>query len=196
MTEQGCQTPAMKERSVVRMILEKGMKLLDTKGHDYAGDDSAFTNFEFTGMVLDFAISRGVHGTDLSFLALISTKLARMIELRGSGKEPKNESIEDTSMDGANYNALWGGWILTKEEEDSDNFVTLAQLATLEKETGGSLTIEELNEWIKTTNTKIMKERAEELHPASQEEVDACMNRIRASGVKVYAGNEIGEMYP
>ncbi|GAF72715.1 unnamed protein product, partial [marine sediment metagenome] len=45
------------------------------------------------------------------------TKLGRMIELRGSGKTPKNESIADNSTDSANYDALWGGWILTKDRE-------------------------------------------------------------------------------
>jgi len=103
------------QRQKVREILERGMELLDAKGHDYAGDDSAFINFTFTGLALDYATSRGLKGEDLAFLALIATKIARMIELRGTGKEPKNESIEDTCMDLANYAALWGGWVLTNK---------------------------------------------------------------------------------
>lgn len=108
-------TPSDHQRDVVRGILQRGMELLDAKGHDYAGDDSAFINFTLTGIILDWAVSRGLQQEDLAFVSFIATKLARLIELRGSGKTPKNETIQDTCMDLANYAALWGGWILTSK---------------------------------------------------------------------------------
>jgi len=114
MTQVRVPTPSDHQRDVVRGILQRGMKLLDAKGHDYAGDDSTFINFTLTGTILDWAVSRGLQQEDLAFVSFIATKLARLIELRGSGKTPKNETIEDTCMDLANYAALWGGWILTK----------------------------------------------------------------------------------
>lgn len=110
-------TPSDMQRDVVRGILQRGMDLLDVKGHDYAGDDSAFINFTLTGLVLSHAVRRGLQQEDLAFVSFIATKLARLIELRGSGKTPKNETIEDTCMDLANYAALWGGWILTRKKE-------------------------------------------------------------------------------
>lgn len=116
MSEVRVPTPADMQRDKVRGILLKGMKLLDAKGHDYAGEDSTFVNFTLTGIILDWAISRGLQQEDLAFVSFIATKLARLIELRGSSKIPKNEAIEDTCMDLANYAALWGGWILTKQK--------------------------------------------------------------------------------
>ena len=116
-------TPSDHQRDVVRGILARGMELLDAKGHDYAGKDSAFINFTLTGMILDWAVSRGLQQEDLAFVSFIATKLARLIELRGSGKTPKNEAIQDTCMDLANYAALWGGWILTKTKADWLNLI-------------------------------------------------------------------------
>jgi len=117
MTQACIPTPSDMQRDVVRGILARGMELLDAKGHDYAGDDSTFINFTLTGIILDWAVSRGLQQEDLAFVSFIATKLARLIELRGSGKTPKNEAIEDTCMDLANYAALWGGWILTKTRQ-------------------------------------------------------------------------------
>ena len=123
MNEARIPTPSDYQRDVVRGILQRGMELLDAKGHDYAGKDSAFINFTLTGMILDWAVSRGLLQEDLAFVSFIATKLARLIELRGSGKTPKNEAIEDTCMDLANYAALWGGWVLTKNKVDWLNLI-------------------------------------------------------------------------
>jgi len=105
----------MNQRETVISLLYKARQLFVKKNKDYASDENAFSNFEFTGMVLDWAIKYGVCGADLAFIALLSTKMARMIELRGSGKDPENEPIEDTCIDQAVYSALWGGWILTRD---------------------------------------------------------------------------------
>ena len=117
MNEARVPTPADMQRDKVRGVLLKGMELLDAKGHDYAGDDLAFINFSLVGMILDWAVSRGVTGEDLAFVSDIARKFSRLIELRGSNKIPKNETIENTCMDLANYAALWGGWILTKDRK-------------------------------------------------------------------------------
>lgn len=103
------------QRAVVE-LLERGIAILDAKRHDYANDDDFFSNFRFTGMCLDFAIDAGLRGPDLAFLALITTKLARMIALRGGNKDAKNEPISNTCVDGSDYFALWGGFL--KEEID------------------------------------------------------------------------------
>jgi hypothetical protein len=92
-------------------LLARGFELLDAKAHDYAQAGDALSNFRFTGMVLDAAVVAGVHGADLAFLALLATKIARMIALRGKGVAAKNETITDTCVDMANYAALWGALV-------------------------------------------------------------------------------------
>ena len=84
------------------------------KNADYAKQEqNPFSNFDFTAMFLDWAIEQGVRGFDLSFLALIATKLARIINLRSSGAEPAviDEAITDTLADMGNYCFLWAGRI-------------------------------------------------------------------------------------
>ena len=100
---------------VAKELLQKGLSILDGKSHDYSQKGNAFSNFEFTGMILDFAELAGVEGTDLAFISLVSTKLARMIALRGRASEnaqPKNETLVDTCIDIANYAALWGAYVV------------------------------------------------------------------------------------
>jgi len=89
-------------------LLDSMKRLLEKKQHDYATDNDRLSNFKFSGMVLDWAIKSGMtDGAHLAFLSLITTKLARIIELVGAGKEAKNESIRDTLIDLANYAILW-----------------------------------------------------------------------------------------
>jgi len=104
------------QRRVVLGLLQNSMKILEAKNQDYSADDDAFSNFRFTGLCLDYAIQMGVGGPHLAFLALIATKLARLFALVGGGKVPRNEAIEDTCVDLANYAALWGGFLLAGKE--------------------------------------------------------------------------------
>lgn len=92
-------------------LLARGSDLLDAKAHDYASEGDALSNFRFTGMVLDAAVEAGVRGPDLAFVALLATKTARMIALRGKGEAARNEAITDTCVDMANYAALWGALV-------------------------------------------------------------------------------------
>ena len=108
------------QRAVVTGLLKKGIEILETKNQDYAVQQDGFSNFNFTGMVLDCAVEMGVVGTHLAFIALIATKMARMMSLLGEGKKAKNETITDTCVDMANYAALWGGYILAGNLVASD----------------------------------------------------------------------------
>ena len=103
-----------KQDSTLHALMNQAFEILDAKAHDYAKDDDRLSNFKFVGMVLDWAVNSGVRGADLSYLALISVKLARLIELRGHDKETKNEAITDSCVDGANYFLLWGTHIETE----------------------------------------------------------------------------------
>lgn len=92
----------------VQAMLDKEQELLQSKGQDYAKDTDIFSAFKFVDTIVAHAVDSGMVGEDLSFVTLISTKLARMIELCSSGKVANNESKLDTCVDMANYATLWG----------------------------------------------------------------------------------------
>ena len=117
------------QRLVVQGLLKKGIEVLEKKSHDYSHEDDAFSNFKFTGQVLDFAVGQGVEGVHLAFLALIATKLARLIEIVGAEKLALNEATTDTCVDLANYAALWGGFMRTNHLPTEE--IIPAQTATI-----------------------------------------------------------------
>ena len=73
-------------------------KVLFSKGDDYANTDR-LSNFKLAG-----AITGGDARTNC--LNMIATKVARLGVLINSDKEPKNESVEDSVLDLANYSVL------------------------------------------------------------------------------------------
>lgn len=77
-------------------LLEELRTLHEKKRADYASNQDRFSNFriaaEFSGMQ-----------TYQSIENLIGVKQARLLELRGTGKTPKNESVRDTLVDRAVY---------------------------------------------------------------------------------------------
>jgi hypothetical protein len=75
------------------------LETLGKKAHDYANDNNAFSNFEFSAGVA------GIEPTQ-SMMVLIGVKIARLTELLSAGKEPMNESIADTIKDCINYLAI------------------------------------------------------------------------------------------
>lgn len=72
-------------------------QIMLSKGDDYAGADR-LSNFKKVAMMCNCS-------PELVILNLIATKVARLSELM-SGKAPKNESIEDSMLDLANYTIL------------------------------------------------------------------------------------------
>lgn len=78
----------------------------DRKNEDYATAGNPYSNFEFSGQLA--AMFR--NPADISFATLIGVKLARLGELMGKGKTPKNESVQDTLLDLAVYAALWASY--------------------------------------------------------------------------------------
>lgn len=72
----------------------KQKDILLKKRNDYANED-VMSNFKQVGFITDLK-------PEQSILVLIATKVARLGNLL-SGKEPKNESIDDTIIDMANY---------------------------------------------------------------------------------------------
>jgi hypothetical protein len=71
----------------------------DKKNHDYAEDGNPYSNFEFAAQFAGVSVQQ-------VFDVMIGIKQARLLVLTQSGKEPNNESIEDTRLDQAVYATL------------------------------------------------------------------------------------------
>lgn len=76
----------------------------DKKSHDYASNNNPYGNYLFAGQVATlFAHS----SQDAGFVGRLAEKLYRIASLESTGKEPKNETIEDTEKDILVITALW-----------------------------------------------------------------------------------------
>ena len=80
------------------MYINKMRDVLLNKGDDYANADR-LSNFKMAGQIAG-------GNAQLNCLNLIATKVARLGVLLNSNKKPKNESINDSIMDLANYALL------------------------------------------------------------------------------------------
>lgn len=81
-------------------LVDSRLALIQIKRNDYAGDDNVFSNFEETSRELNITI-------DQVFLFWITIKRQRLANLLINCRTPKNESVEDTLEDLANYVDLY-----------------------------------------------------------------------------------------
>jgi hypothetical protein len=88
-------------------LLKRMQEVHDAKSHDYAKDSNVFSNFEIAAYIA----SLFTDPVDKVFAVHFGTKLSRMAELR-NGKCAKNEAIEDTALDLANYTAIWASKLM------------------------------------------------------------------------------------
>lgn len=79
-------------------LVAKMRGVLETKGDDYAGGDR-LSNFKNVGAIVRIS-------PEVSCLDKIGTKVARLGTLFSLDGPPKNESIEDSVLDLANYAIL------------------------------------------------------------------------------------------
>jgi hypothetical protein len=94
-------------------LLRDMAEMHDRKNNDYASAGNPYANFEFAGQ-----LAAGFTApVDIAFATLIGVKLARLIELKGKGKTPRNESIQDSFLDLAVYAALWASYDYEVKEE-------------------------------------------------------------------------------
>jgi hypothetical protein len=84
-------------------ILQKMAATHDKKSADYASDANYYSNFESAAVAAGTTV-------DVIFRTMIGIKLARLAELQGKGKIPKNESIQDSLEDLAVYAALYASY--------------------------------------------------------------------------------------
>ena len=118
------------------------------KGNDYANEDR-LSNFKLAGSICGLT-------PEQNCLSLIATKVARLGVLLG-GKEPSNESIDDSLLDLANYAVLLA--CLREEKEIDKPFVVdfdpqTGKMTVSEWVPDGckSISQEELNEVLKNAS--------------------------------------------
>jgi hypothetical protein len=85
---------------IYKELVENRLLLIQKKRNDYAGDSNVFDNFEETARQLNITV-------DQVFLFWITIKRQRLSNLLVNCREPKNESVEDTLEDLANYVDLY-----------------------------------------------------------------------------------------
>jgi hypothetical protein len=87
------------QKQMLEIFTEKMKETVLKKGDDYAGQADRLKNFKLAGNIAgDNATKNCLHA--------ISTKVARLSQLLNSGSKPKNESVEDSLLDLANYSFL------------------------------------------------------------------------------------------
>lgn len=91
-------------------LLKQMAEMHDKKSADYATDTNYYSNFE------QAAVSAGTT-VDAVFRTMVGIKMARLAELQGKGKTPKNESVMDSLLDLAVYGALYASYYLQLETD-------------------------------------------------------------------------------
>ena len=87
-------------------LVETICEIHEAKSHDYAQDQNPYSNFEYAATLA----SRFSNPLDRVFATLMGIKLARLAELTAAGKTPKNEALQDTRRDLANYAMIWASY--------------------------------------------------------------------------------------
>ena len=96
------------QKQILVQFQSKMAELLLSKGNDYSNVD-CLSNFKSTaGITQTFPES--------TVLTMIAIKVARLGVLINTGKTPKNEAIEDTVIDLANYAFLLACILKDKQE--------------------------------------------------------------------------------
>jgi hypothetical protein len=86
------------QKEFFKSFVNAQYRVLLSKGDDYANTDR-LSNFKLAG-----SIAGG--SAPINCLNLIATKVARLGVLLNSGKQPNNESVQDSILDLANYAVL------------------------------------------------------------------------------------------
>ena len=94
-----------------RKQCDRMIKITEAKNRDYAGAGNAFANF--TGVE-----AFGFATTEQGFLTRMYDKFSRVSNFVKNGElMVKDESVEDTLLDLANYSILFMGYIQSKKKE-------------------------------------------------------------------------------
>ena len=97
-------TVPMSEESRFEQLLRESKRLHERKSHDYASGENPYANYRFAGEIASL-FNHSPH--DAGFVSRIAEKIYRLSNLERDGKNPINESIEDTEMDIITITILW-----------------------------------------------------------------------------------------
>ena len=78
---------------------KKGLDLIKTKNADYSGGKNRFKNFDIAGEICNISSEKGI-------LVRMSDKIVRIGNLLDKKAKVKDETIEDTLLDLANYSYI------------------------------------------------------------------------------------------
>ena len=92
-----------------RKTFDECLKILSSKNHDYSELMDPFSNFKVSARVASISPAQAA-------LVLVGTKISRLTQLVGNGKNPMNEKTQDTIVDLINYLMLLKG-ILDEQNE-------------------------------------------------------------------------------
>lgn len=98
----------------------------DRKNEDYASAGDPYSNFKAAGALA----AQFTDPTDIAFATLIGVKLARLAELKGKGKSPRNEGVQDTLLDLAVYAALWASYTYPLTQERGEQAASALAVAS------------------------------------------------------------------
>lgn len=97
---------ALAQSLPLAFIINTCMSILESKKHDYSEITNRYSNFEFT---TEYARDY-VSNVDGVFVVMLGIKVARLVELIGNNKTPKNEKVLDSVIDLMNYRLLLEGY--------------------------------------------------------------------------------------
>lgn len=104
-----------KEIKLIEAYDKEALDIIKSKGSDYANTD-VLSNFKRLSSVVK-ALSLSLETPTGYALFMVLLKIDRINNLISSGKEPNNESIEDSFKDGSNYLKLaYLSYIESKEQ--------------------------------------------------------------------------------
>ncbi len=100
----------------IEQINKQGIELLKSKGHDYASEGDVLKNFKQMNQVMKLmeVDMTKIEGTYMFYILL---KIQRLCNLLFSGKEAKNESLQDTLIDLRNYTDLLNCTLKEKQDK-------------------------------------------------------------------------------
>lgn len=90
------------QAELLKILQEKMSEIMLKKGDDYAGQEDRLFNFKAVSTMCDVSPAKVCQ----ILMAVKMTRLTTLLKGMINGVSPKNESIEDSIVDLANYAAL------------------------------------------------------------------------------------------
>lgn len=87
------------QEKIFSEVTKKMKDIMISKAGDYANEKDVLSNFKLVAQIVGIPV-------ELVLMVFIATKTVRLGNLLSSEKEPNNEGLDDTILDGCNYDLL------------------------------------------------------------------------------------------